>query len=725
MRRAALAEQCSLFVLLLSLLGSAIPARAVPTPDGPPELTATLIDEVITIDGVLNEPAWQHAQVGDTFRQREPDEGAPPSQRTEVRVLYSRSRLYVGVICFDSDPGAMVASRFDRDADLEADDRVTLLFDTFHDRRNAFIFQVNPVGARFDQIITDEGQDQNRDWNGIWYAHTRMTEQGWSVEFAIPFQTLHFAAGQTTWGFNIQRVIKRRTEEAVWAGYRQNLDFFRVSEAGHLKGLEGADQGAGLDVVPFLSTAAKRKAATFKPGLDVFYNLTPSLTLSLTANTDFGETEVDDAQVNLTRFPLFFPEKRQFFLEDAGNFAVNDLTPTSGPLVLIPFFSRRIGIADDGKPVDLMGGAKLSGRVGPYRLGLLNVQTQERGKIPDENLSVVRVKRDLFAKSSIGFIATRRDPVRGAATGLAGSDFRYSTSALWGNKNLAFSGFFLKSFLPKARKDLAWGSQLNLPNDTWTVFGTYREVQKDFDATLGFVPRKGIRRFGWFLEAAPRPHRWGTRQIACAFDGNYFVNPDTSLLLTRNVNFPCEWRLDSGDLLTVRTQETFERLTRDFAVSRGVTILPGAYVFRRQRVQLRTADKRPVAVRLAYEWGDFYGGKRDDWSARLDLRPDPHFFLSTEYQQNDVRLPEGHFVVRLLRLRLSLALNPDLSWFNFVQYDTVSEILILNSRLRWILEPGNDLFLVYNHGWRGSDTARALRPILREGRIKVQYTYRF
>ncbi|MBI3304650.1 MAG: carbohydrate binding family 9 domain-containing protein [Deltaproteobacteria bacterium] len=723
MRRAALAEQCSIPVLMLCLLASALPVRAAAPLNGPPELTATRINEVISIDGVLDEPAWQRAQVADTFWQREPDEGAPPSQRTEVRVLYSRSRLYVGVICFDTDPRAIVASRFDRDADLEPDDRVTLLFDTFHDHRNAFIFQVNAVGARFDQIITDEGQDQNRDWNGIWYARTRITEQGWTVEFAIPFQTLHFAKGQTTWGFNVQRVIKRRTEEAVWAGYRQNLDFFRVSEAGHLNGLEGAEQGAGLDVVPFLSTAAKRNAATFKPGLDVFYNLMPSLTLSLTANTDFGETEVDEAQVNLTRFPLFFPEKRQFFLEDAGNFAVNDLTPTSGPLVVIPFFSRRIGIADDGKPVDLMGGAKLSGRVGPYRLGLLNVQTQERGKIPDENLSVVRVKRDLFTKSSIGFIATHRDPARGAATGLVGSDFLYSTSTLWNDKNLAFSGFFLKSFIPKARKDLAWGNQLNLPNDTWTVFGTYREVQKDFDATLGFVPRKGIRRFGWFLEAAPRPHRWGTRQISCAFDGNYFADPDTNLLLMRNVSFPCEWRLDSGDLLTVRTQETFERLTQDFAISQGVTIPPGAYVFRRQRVQLRSADKRPVAVRLTYEWGDFYRGKRDDWIARLDLRPDPHFFLSTEYQQNDVRLPEGNFVVRLLRLRLSLALSPDLSWFNLVQYDTVSEILSLNSRLRWILEPGNDLFLVYNHGWR--DTARALRPILREGRIKVQYTYRF
>lgn len=696
---------------------------AVPSYGKPPELTALLIHEFITIDGVLDEPAWQRAPVADTFWQREPHEGAPASERTEVRVLYSRAQLYIGVICFDADPAAIVASRFDRDAELEADDRVTLLFDTFLDHRNAFIFQVNAVGARFDQIITDEGQDQNPDWNGIWYARTRISEQGWTAEFAIPFHTLKFTEGQTTWGFNVQRVIKRRTEEAVWAGYRQNLNFFRVSEAGLLKGLEGITQGAGLDVSPFVSTAAKRGATTFRPGLNLFYNLTPSLTLSLTANTDFGETEVDEAQVNLTRFPLFFPEKRQFFLEDAGNFAVDDLTPTSGPLVIIPFFSRRVGIANDGKPVDLLGGAKLSGGLGAYRLGMLSVRTQGRGAIPDETLSVIRVKRKVLAKSSIGIIATRRDPARGDATSLAGSDFRYSTSALWGNKNLALSGFFLKSFIPNAEKDAAWGSQLRMPNDTWTVFGTYREVQRDFDATLGFVPRRGIRRFGWFLQAAPRPRRWGTRQIACAFDGNYFADPNTNLLLTRNINFPCEWRLDSGDVVSVRTQETFERLSKDFKISRGVNIPPGAYVYRRQRVQLQSADKRKVALRLTYEWGKFFRGKSDDWTTRLELRPDPHFFLSTEYQQNDVRLPEGNFIIRLIRLRLSLALNPDLSWFSFVQYDTVSEVLSLNSRLRWIIEPGNDLFLVYNHRWR--DTPQALRPILREGRIKVQYTYRF
>ncbi|MSQ47633.1 MAG: hypothetical protein EXR78_04460 [Deltaproteobacteria bacterium] len=714
----ALPQRHCFLVLALLLMSPAV-AWA-----NPPEITATLIDEPIVIDGALDESAWQRAQVIDTLRQREPNEGAPASERTEVRVMYARSRLYVGVICYDSQPDAIVATRFDRDVLLDSDDRVTLLLDTFLDRRNAFVFQVNAAGARFDQIITDEGQDQNPDWNGIWYARTRISPHGWTAEFAIPFHTLSFAPGQSTWGFNIQRVIKRRTEEVVWSGYRQNLEFFRVSEAGRLHGLEGINQGVGLDVSPFITTAPKRHATVFKPGLDVFYKLTPSLTLSLTANTDFGESEVDDTQVNLTRFPLFFPEKRQFFLEDAGNFATNDLTSTSGPLVIIPFFSRRIGIADDGKQVDLLGGAKLSGRIGPYRIGMLNVQTEERGPIPDENFSVVRVKRDLWTKSSIGFISTVRESARGGkTTGLVGSDFRYSTSTFLGERNFAISAFFLKSFIPRTRKNLAWGSQINLPNDIWRVFGTYREVQKEFDATLGFVPRKGIRRFGWFLEVAPRPGRWYTRQISCAFDGNYIVEPDSNLLLTRNINFPCVWRFESGDALEFQTQETRERLTEEFVISRGVTIPEGGYVFRRQRAQWRSADKRPVVLRLIYEWGHFYNGRRDDWTARVDLRPDPHFFLSAEYQQNDGRLPEGNFTIRLVRLRMSIALNPDVSWFNFFQYDTISEVLSMNSRLRWIIEPGNEVFLVYNHKWRGADGN--LRPTLREGRIKVRYTYRF
>lgn len=721
MRRVIFPRKRFLFVTLLYCFTCQAQAES-PVTDAR-AITATFIYEPIVIDGVLDEPAWRYAQMIDDLRQREPDEGKPASQRTEVRVLYSRSRLYVGVICFDTDPGAIVASRLERDALLDADDRVSLLFDTFHDRRNAFIFQVNSVGARFDQVITDEGQDRNPDWNGIWYVRTHIADNGWTAEFVIPFQTLHFGKGQTTWGFNVQRVIKRRTEEAVWSGYRQNLDFFRVSEAGDLTGLLYADQGAGLDVSPFVTTTVKRSATTFKPGVDIFYNITPSLTLSLTGNTDFGQTEVDEAQINLTRFPLFFPEKRQFFLEDAGNFAVNDLTPTSGPLVIIPFFSRRIGIANDGKPQDLLGGAKLSGKAGPYRLGILNVQTEERRPFPSENLSVVRLKRDLLTKSSIGFIATHRDPRRGDATSLMGSDFRYSTSELWGNKNLSFSGFFLKSFLPHARKDKAWGSQLSLPNDTWEIFGTYREVQRDFDATLGFVPRKNIRRFGWFLESAPRPQLWGVRQASCAFDGNYFADPDTNRLLTRNVNFPCELRMDSGDLLTFRTQETFERLLANFPINRGVVLHPGSYVFRRQRVQLRTADKRVAALRLSYEWGPFYSGRHDEWNARLELRPDSRLFFATEYQQNDIRLPEGNFMLRLIRFRLSLALNPDLSWFNFVQYNSNTGQVLLNSRIRWIIEPGNDLFLVYNHGWL--DTGHSLRPFQREGKIKMQYTYRF
>ena len=353
------------------------------------------------------------------------------------------------------------------------------------------------------------GQDLNPDWNGIWYARTRLTPQGWTAEVAIPFQTLSFAPGQTVWGFNVQRMLKRNNEEAVWAGYRQNLDFFRVSEAGMLTGLANISQGLGLDVSPFFSAIPRRGATNFQPGLNAFYKLTPGLTLSVTLNTDFGETVVDDSQINLTRFSLFFPEKRQFFLEDAGNFAVDDLTGTSRPLVMVPFFSRRIGLDEDGKATDLLGGVKLSGRTGPYRLGIMSVQAQQREPVPGENFSVIRVKRDLFTKSSVGFIATRRTPERGPASGLAGGDFRYSTSELGGNKNLSWSAFFLKSFIPGATRDMAWGTALNMPNDTWELATSYHEVQEDFDATMGFVRRYGIRRFRWSRARRAPPEALG------------------------------------------------------------------------------------------------------------------------------------------------------------------------------------------------------------------------
>lgn len=682
------------------------------------------IDQPITVDGRLDEPAWQTAPAAADFRQREPDEGAPASQATEVRVLYTSTVLYVGVTCHDSDPGAIVTTRFNRDAVLDADDRVSLLFDTFLDRRNAFKFQTNSVGARVDELIGDDGETDNRDWNGVWNVETARTSTGWSAEFEIPFQTLSFAPGQSSWGLNVQRMIKRTTEETVWTGYRQNLDFDRVSNAGRLRGLHDISQAGGVDFSPFLTTEVRRKSASFKPGFDVFYKLTPGLTLSLTLNTDFSEAEVDDTQINLTRFSLFYPEKRQFFLEDAPNFAVDGLTPTSGPLVIIPFFSRRIGIAHDGKTVDLIGGGKLSGRVGKYRLGLLSVQTQARDPVPGENFSVIRVKRALGTQSSLGLIATRRTPENGDATGLYGHDFLYKTTRLPGDRNLTLSSFVLKSFDPTSRKNWAWGGQIDLPNDTWRIFGTYREVQRDFDASLGFVPRKGIRRFGWFVEAAPRPGRWSTRQISCAFDGNYITDQDTDRLLTRNIVFPCEWRFESGDTLAFRTWQQFERLTEDFRISRGVSLPPDRYTFRRHMVKAETADKRTLSASLTYYWGDYYSGKRDSWQLRLNFQPGPWLFLSPEYQQNDVRLPEGNFVVRLLRLRLDVAVSPDLSWFSLVQYDNVSDVLSLNTRIRWILQPGNDVFVVYNQRWL-DDGEEGFRSIGREGRFKVQYTYRF
>ena len=716
--RQFLTLQLGLFriVLFLFLLTAQSWAQA-------PEFAAVHTAEQITIDGSLNEAAWQSVQPIDSLRQREPDEGAPASQHTEVRVLYSQYQLYVGVTCFDTDIDAIVTSRFDRDANLDSDDRITLLFDTFHDRRNAFVFQVNAVGARFDQIISDEGQDLNPDWNGIWYAKTQITQNGWTAEFAIPFQTLSFAQGQTVWGFNIQRTLKRNNEEAVWAGYRQNLDFFRISEAGTLTGLHDISQGIGLDVSPFASVTPRRSATNYQPGLNAFYKLTPGLTLSATVNTDFGETAVDDSQVNLTRFSLFFPEKRQFFLEDAGNFSVDDLTTTTQPRILVPFFSRRIGLDEDGKSVDIVGGAKLSGRAGRYRLGIMSVHAQNRGHVAGENFSVVRVKRDLLKKSSIGFIATRRSPERGPATGLAGGDFRYSTSELLGNKNLSWSAFAMKSFIPGATKDMAWGTVFNMPNDTWEIMTSYHELQDDFDATMGFVRRNGIRRFRWALLAAPRPRRWGTRQISCGSRGAYVADPDTNKLLSRFIGFPCSWRFNSGDMINLFTFDAFQRLVEDFEISDGVTLLPGSYGYRRYRAELQSANKRPIVLYLRYEGGSFFSGKQDSWTARAEFRPGPYVFFSGQYQQNDVRLPEGNFIVRLIRGQLSLALNPDLSWLSLVQYDTVSDILSLNTRIRWIIEPGNDFFIIYNHNWLARRDV--FHSELREGRIKVRYTYRF
>src|SRR5207249_8991182 len=396
----------------------------------------------ITIDGVLDEPDWKAAAPIGEIRQREPHEGQRATESTEVKLLYDSRNLAVCVMCFDSDPKHIIGTQMSRDADLSADDRIEILIDSFRDRRTAFYFATNPLGALVDALVIENGQMINKEWDAIWLVRTRRTEQGWSAEFAIPFKSLGFHRGQQAWGFNFSRTIKRKLEEDRWASPRLDLAFFQVSEAGEIPGVEDIEQGNGLDVRPYVSHKVLRDSnigndASTQPGADIFYNITPSLKWTTTINTDFADTEVDARQINLTRFPLFFPEKRAFFLESAG--ALNFLNSDEEADV-IPFFSRRIGLLE-GEEVPMLAGTKLTGKVRGYDVGLLAAHTRATDLVEAKNFLVARVKRNILKQSYVGGIFTSGDPAGSAFSRTSGADFRlFSSRSLGKDQNFGVDG---------------------------------------------------------------------------------------------------------------------------------------------------------------------------------------------------------------------------------------------------------------------------------------------
>jgi len=446
--------QIACFAVLVGMTSVVIASAQSPDEVRPGERVATAVRtaETIRLDGRLDESAWQHARPIGVLRQREPVENAEPSEETVVRVLYNDDALYIGIVSRDRSPREIVSTQLTRDANLDVDDRITIVLDPFFDHRNGFFFQINPAGARSDGQVSNNSESLSLDWDGIWDAAARITDDGWIAEIAIPFKTLRFKPGQSVWGFNVERQIKRRQETDRWAAPRQNIWIGNLAEAGRLEGLDGIRQGVGLDVRPYVSGGAENSDGSFTGGIDVFKNVTPNLNAAVTVNTDFAETEADIRQVNLTRFPLFFPEKRTFFLEGAGVFDVAGLANTTD---IRPFFSRRIGLVEstaeeDNISVPLRVGVKLTGRQSGYNVGVLDVEAGSTsdiglpgGMIDRQNLMAARVSRNILQQSWIGGIVTHGNPTGTGGNTLVGADARIATSTFRGDKNLSLALYML------------------------------------------------------------------------------------------------------------------------------------------------------------------------------------------------------------------------------------------------------------------------------------------
>jgi hypothetical protein len=711
-------------------------AEAVRIPDG----------EKIRIDAILDEPAWKLARPLTEFRQREPIEGGMPSESTEIRLLYDARALYIGAKFYDSEPDGILAHQLERNTGLGTDDRFMWILDTFGDGRTGYFFEINPAGLMGDGLLSGTG-GPNKRWDGIWEVRTRILPDGWSAEIRIPFSTVNFDPTLQAWGINFQRTIRRRNEEILWSGWRRTESLFRPVHAGELRGLSGISQGVGVELKPYLLTSGHHAAGTSwdgtaKTGLDITYSLTPSLRAASSINTDFAEVEVDQRRVNITRFPLRFPEQREFFLEGSGVF---------GWRWADPFFSRRIGLVD-GQEVPLRYGARLGGQAGRYELGLYQVRTGKTvleaadGSLRPwgtEDFTVARVKRGLFQQSHVGAIYTRRSsgfmPGDLADRHTIGADFDVYTSQALGRYNAQIEGFILFHTEPVHGGDLfsprrrARGYRWSLPNDLIRLHSSYRDFAEEYDPAVGFFQRRGFRRHQPTLTFAPRPQRWRlVRQTEHQIFFEYLTDMNHRLL-TRNLNFTfIEANFESGDQFSIEGGRNFERLDRTFTIrGRGgsaIRIAPGDYSAWNQSVSAQTAGRRRVSGTASLERSDFWGGRRTQLELSATIRLRRGVSLSTDYERNVVRLPEGDVNTNLVRWSWAWNLSPLASITGNVQYDDVTNVVGLFARARWIVRPGSDIFLVWTHNWQQEDDPRAdarFTTLSRSGALKANYSYRF
>jgi hypothetical protein len=666
-----------------------------------PTLRVGELHESVHVDGVLDESDWLDAEAADAFTQTDPVEGGAPTGRTVVRVLAGAKALVIGITCEDPDPSGIVSFSVRRDATLTSEDHVRIILGPFVDGRSGYVFSVNPSGARYDALINPGGESENPDWDGIWEAATKRTAKGWTAEIRIPIQTLSFNPQLREWHFNIQRRIQRHLETVRWAFPARQYQVTQTSRAGLLVELPAFTLGRGLMVRPAVTTGGGVPAPSahvdseFQPSLDLTQRLGANVLASVTVNTDFAETEVDTRRTNLTRFPLFFPEKRTFFLEGDDIFSFGLGLNQD----VLPYFSRRIGLVD-GQEVPIIAGTKINGRVGNTNFGGLVVGTNdERGVVEDEALMAVgRVKQNIWRESWVGAIATAGDPLGRSGSWLTGGDFTYATSRFRGDKNFLAGVWALATGRDGLAGDSsAYGFKVDYPNDLWDIQLTAKRIGRGFDPSLGFVPRRAVYLYNGQIDNRTRLSSGPIQQLFHEFNPSLATDLSGNWESYRVFIAPVNWRFRSGDRFELNANPTGERLVEPFEIADGVVIPPGSYHWMRYRVEVGTAQKRRLYAQLTYWFGDFYDGDLDQLLWTGAWNPTPLVTIEFTGERNIGRLPSGHFTQTLVGNRLRVNVSPDLSISSYVQYDTDSDSVGVNTRLRWTFSPAGDLFVVYNH----------------------------
>lgn len=681
------------------------------------------------IDGQLTESLWKDVPPIGPLTMVEPDEGVSPSEQTTVKCLVSSSALYFGIICHDRSPDKIISFTMRRDAEMRGEDHIKIVLDTFLDGRTGYVFAVNPNGARYDALITREGGGDNSQWDGIWEAAAHRSEIGWSVEIYIPIKTLRFGKGLTKWGFNVERRIQRILETNRWASPNQNYQVTMVSQAGQLAPIPSFQQGRGLTVRPYISgSRAKEKVETsavgdIDAGLDVLKNFGSNITGLLSINTDFAETEVDARQINLTRFPTFYPEKRTFFLEGSDIYEFGIGLGFHRNRDIIPFFSRRIGLIEEQVvPTDVA--VKATGSVGRFNFGVLDALMRPVDDMtPRLNLFAARGYQNIWEESKLGFIVTAGDPLGRSGSWEAGFDFIYKTSTFQKDKNFLF-GFW---GLANDREDLgndrtAFGFKVDYPNDLWDASVTFKRIGADFDPSLGFVPWSGIYKANVDLMYKPRPNWSWLRQMFHELFTQAVWDLNGQVQQWRIFTAPINWRLESGDRFEFNIVPQMERIPEEFEITPEVTVKPGKYEWWRYRLEFKSASKRRITTEFTWWFGTFYDGHMDQIQAELGWKPSHHVNISLGGEWNKGRLSGGDVDIQLGQVRFDLFITPNLQILTFLQYDNLTQSLGLNTRLRYTYRSLLDIFIVYNRNWL--ETRGTLIPELNQFIIKIQYSWR-
>jgi hypothetical protein len=676
---------------------------------GPRRIQAVRVNEAIKIDGLLNEPAWSLAQPATDFRQERPNESEPASERTEVRVLFDDKNIYFGIRAFDSEATHINARDLVRDSDFPNDDKVEILLDTYDDRRNAFRFGVNPLGTQQDALITDEGRDINVSWDGSWISAGRIDGQGYAVEIEIPLTTLRFKEGIESWGFNVSRIIRRKNEENLWTSWQRSFGLERVSQAGELTGvaeirrrrlreLKPYATGEWREGVPLIGKGGLDAGVRGNAGIEVAkIGITPSLTAEFTVNPDFGQAEVDDQIVNLSRFSVFFPEKRDFFLENSGIFLFGRQGENQA------FFTRRLGLTGPGQPVSIDYGAKVTGKIGPYNIGFLQVQTRKLGEastgleIPRQQFTVLRVKRDILKRSYVGAILVNR---QGASS--FGGDRYNRVGGADAEFNLLdhykVKAFWMGSATPGVRSG-AGSSRLEsiFENELFRFITVYEDVGAKFNPEAGFIERNAIHQYFGQVAYKPRPkfipH---VQQMEFETQIEYYTDR-AGKLATRQTELSWDTIFkNSSELFFRPIEDVNDVLTAPFEIRPGIIIPRGTYHFNRPQISFTTDLSKRIVFKGREKWGDFYSGRRYETSAGITWRPNPHLLFDLSESHNIVRLREGNFATSLFAGRVNYNFSRKLLTSALLQLNSAARLSLINVRLRYIYRPNSDFFIIYN-----------------------------